>query len=208
MGYLSARDHFGTAAFMANVGINRSAVGEYLRTDDFRTPQGLRKWTEVLSIPDAPVRVAGLTSALRFFNGQMPTLPALDAYDFIAAMDLSKPVNDHCVIVKHEYLIAARTWDEQPYKLFYTRPGRSMHASGIDTSNRHTVKFKVLFDTKVLESYTASTIDVWTPKPAGTPLSTAVRAPLKGRLPMGGTMVAGGNVQLIIPNAREVLRKV
>ena len=202
---------------MANgLSINRSTVGEFLRLDDFRTAEGLRKWTQVLSIPDAPVRIAGLTAALRFFWGQMPTLPALDAYDFIAAMDLSKPVNDHCRIRKDEYLIAARTWSEQPYKLFYTRPGRSMHFSGIDTYssgkpdqfNRHTVKFKVLMDIKVLESYTASTVDVWTPKAPGTHLTTAVRAPIKGRLPMGGTMVAGGNVQLIIPTARDVLRKV
>ena len=188
--------------------INRSAVGEALRVDDYQSPEGLRKWLAVLSIPPAPLRVAGLTAVLRFFSAQMPGLPALDAYDLIAAMDLSKPVNDRARIVPGEMLLAARTWDESPYKLFYTRPGRTMHDSAVVTEGRRTVKFKVIFAARVLESYAAPAIDVWTPTVPGTHQTTAMRAPVRGRslLPAGGVMALGGNVQLIVPNAALVLR--
>lgn len=165
-----------------------------LSLSDHRSAVGTIRWLTTLSIPDAPMRRKGLVEALRFFEQHMPRLAPGDAMHLILAMDLSRPVRA-LMLQKGETLIAARTGSESQFKLFFTRPGRSAQQSGINSDDRRTVRFQVRTPCAALESTTTSTLDSWTPNRSGQATYAAVRARTLG------VMVAGGNVQLIVPNS-------
>lgn len=169
-----------------------------LSLSDHRSAVGQMRWLTALSIPDAPLRRKGLIEALRFFEQRMPRLAPDDALQLILAMDLSRPVRS-LTLQAGEILIAARTGSESQFKLFFTRPGRSAHQSGINPDDRRTVRFQVRTACPALESTTTSTLDSWTPNRSGQATYAAIRARSLG------VMAAGGNVQLIVPNAAASL---
>lgn len=55
---------------------------------DFLSDVGLDKWLRALGVPDAPLRRAGLRTALGFLAVELPSMQALDALDLIAAMPI------------------------------------------------------------------------------------------------------------------------
>lgn len=165
---------------------------------DWMSPAGITKWIAALGISDAPVRRAGVSTALQFFANRMPLLPPDMALNFLLAMDLSRPVTTPTLAVGTP-VIAFRHRNEQEFKLFYTRPGASMHASGINPNGRVPVQYRVHAATKVLETFTTGAIDVWSVRDSGQSLSLAMRANTVG------VMVSGGGVQLIIPDAARTL---
>jgi hypothetical protein len=165
---------------------------------DWMSPVGITKWIAALGIPDAPVRRAGVATALAFFASRMPMLPPEMALNFLLAMDLSRRVATPTLDVGTP-VIAFRHRTEQEFKLFYTRPGASMHASGINPNGRIPVQYRVHARTRVLETFTTGAIDVWSVRDSGQSLSLAMRANTVG------VMVSGSGVQLIIPDAARTL---
>lgn len=173
--------------------------GSQLSLRDGLSEPGLQRWLTALSIPDAPLRRQGLRTALQYFQMRMPSLPAPDALLLMGAMDLSKPVRA-LDLKPGDVLIGARTPVESPFKLFFTRAGRAMHQSGINTHDRRTVRFEVHTPCTVLESHTTGTLDGWT---AASPAQQRYSSPRAQTL---GVMVLGGNVQLIVPHSARYLR--
>jgi hypothetical protein len=165
---------------------------------DGMSAAGISKWIDALGVSDAPARRAGVTTALGFFASRMPMLPPDMALNFLLAMDLSHPVTTPTLAVGTP-VIAFRHRAEQEFKLFYTRPGASMHASGINPNGRVPVQYRVHAPTRVLESFTTGAIDVWSVRDTGQALSLAVRANTVG------VMASGGGIQLIIPDAARTL---
>jgi hypothetical protein len=161
-----------------------------LSLSDYRSKEGLDKWIEALSIPDAPVRREGVRVSLAFFASQMPTLPASAALFFLAAMDLSRPVRS-VVLPKGTELAAYRVPTEPPHKLFYTKVGASRHELG---------RFEVLRDAAALEAHTTGTIDTWTRRLPGQAVTVAPRSNATGYMAMAG------GVQYIVPNAASYLK--
>jgi len=151
-----------------------------------------------LSVTDAPQRRAGIKTALRFFQTKMPALPVPMALNFLLAMDLSRTVVD-CMLPKQEKVIAFRSRTEAEFRLFYTRPGASKHASGINPHQRIAVQYTVHNPTAALESYTTGAIDVWSIPANNQKLAIAPRALTYG------VMAVGGGIQLIIPDAARNL---
>src|SRR5688572_8271098 len=60
---------------------------------DHATPAGVDAWLAAVGATPAPTTRAGARTALRFFAARMPTLPPAMALNFLAAMDLSRPVS-------------------------------------------------------------------------------------------------------------------
>jgi len=166
---------------------------------DHLSALGLARWITALGIPDAPVRREGVRVTLRFLSLHMPTLPIPMALSFMRAMDLSKRVHTPRIQIG-EVLAATRTFSESPYKLFFTRVGRSLQNSGINPEGRHTHLFRTIAAFEALESFTSPAIDFWTPRArnGGTTI-----APMANTF---GVMAAGGNTQLLIPNSASKLR--
>lgn len=170
-----------------------------LRLNDYQSDAGLARWIQALGIPDAPVRRAGVKTTLEFLARQMASLPVATAVSFMRAMDLSKPVKV-AQIAKGETLVATRTFTESPYKLFFTRVGRSLQNSGINPANRHSVIYTAFLPFTALESFAAPAIDTWTPQSKGQKTTVAPQANTFG------VMAAGGNTQLLIPNSASKVR--
>ena len=169
-----------------------------LELADWRSEGKLSRWLEKLSIPDAPVRRVGLRTALQFFSTYMPSLHSDMALNFVAAMDLSRRVA-MVTLCLGEKVIAFRDQNECEYKLFYARSGASKYSSGISPVNRIAVQYSVTVPVVVLESYTTGTVDVWSIS------SSNLNNGLSVRHGAYGTLVAGGGLQLIIPNASRYL---
>lgn len=170
---------------------------------DHLSDAGLSKWVAELGCTDAVIPRRNIRIALRFFDTNMLGLPVSDAVGFLAAMDLSKPVN-RVYLFPGERLIGFRTQTESPFKLFFARRGSSPHSSGINTNGRTAVHFTVRSSVMALESFTAAAIDTWTPRKPGQILSTAPRS----RKWFGrefGVMALGGGAQLIIPQSCKSL---
>lgn len=165
---------------------------------DWMSAKGVSKWISELGVTDAPMRQAGVKTALRFFQTRMSTLPTSMALNFLLAMDLSRAVND-ITLRKGEKIIAFRNRSESEFKLFYTRSGGSKHTSGINPHGRIAVQYTVHNATPALESHTTGAIDVWS-FPAAYQRTTI--APRAGSY---GVMAAGGGIQLIIPDAARNL---
>ena len=170
-----------------------------LSLSDYLSKQGLDKWIEALSIPDAPARREGVRVSLAFFASQMPTLPTSAALFFLAAMDLSRPVRS-VVLPKGTELAAYRVPTEPPHKLFYTKVGASRHELGINPADRSFVRFEVLRDASALEAHTTGTIDTWTKRLPGQAVTVAPRSNATGY------MATAGGVQFIVPNAASYLK--
>ena len=174
-----------------------------LSLQDHRSEAGLDRWIAELGCSNAPLPRQGIRTALAFMAMRMPALPIADAVAFIAAMDLSKPVN-RVTLRQGERVIGFRTGSESPFKLFFARRGASMHASGIHTAGRGPVHFVVRADVEALESSTAGTKDTWTRTAPGERVGMSPRA----RKWFGkefGIMVSGGGGQLLIPESYSSL---
>jgi hypothetical protein len=174
------------------------AHGSGLSLKDWMSPKGISKWIEALSITDAPVRRAGVKTALEFFDKRMLGLLPTMAWNFMASMDLSRAVSSVLLMPK-ERVIAFRTKTECEFKLFYTRPGATMYKSGINAHERIAVHYEVSAMTPALVSYTTGAIDVWTIPGPDQFRSLAIRANSTG------VMTDGGGIQRIIPNAARTL---
>jgi hypothetical protein len=166
---------------------------------DHLSPSGLDKWVAELGCAHAPVPREGIRTALRFFDGEMPTLPIAEAVAFLAGMDLSKPVR-RVLLQPGERLIAFRQGTESPFKLFFARRGQSSGVLGINTAGRGVVHFVVRSVAPALESSAAGAIDTWTPRQPGQRLTVAPRA----RKWFGrefGIMATAGGGQLVVPES-------
>ena len=165
---------------------------------DWMSDKGVAKWISALSVTDAPLRRAGIKTSLQFFQARMPALPISMALNFLLAMDLSREVVAR-TLSKDEKVIAFRTRTESEFKLFYTRSGASKHTSGINPHGRIAVQYAVHNPTAALISYTTGAIDVWSVPAANQQSAIAPRALTYG------VVVAGGGIQLIIPDAARNL---
>jgi hypothetical protein len=165
---------------------------------DWMSDKSVSKWITKLSVTDAPMRRAGVKTALRFFQTRMPTLHPSRALDFLHAMDLSRPVNG-ITLRKDAKILAFRKPSESEFKLFYTRSGASKHTSGINPHGRIAVQYTVHNSTPALESYTTGVIDVWSIPAEIKHLTISIRADNVG------VMAAGGGIQLMIPAAARSL---
>jgi hypothetical protein len=170
-----------------------------LSLKDHLSDAGITKWIAEVGCTDALIPRRNIKVALDFFNAQMPDLSIADAVSFIAAMDLSKPVN-RVYLAPGERVIGFRTQSESPFKLFFARRGSSSQTSGINTAGRGPVHFTVRTTVQALESFTTGTIDTWTPRQAGQPISVAPRAK-KWYGKEFGVMAMAGGAQLIIPQS-------
>jgi hypothetical protein len=172
-----------------------------LSSSDYRSDVGIGKWLAEVGVTDAPVPRSNLRTALAFFSQAMPALGTAMAANFLRAMDLSRPVIDR-VLSPVDRVVAFRSGNESPFKLFYTRSGASPFSSGINPAGRSIVRFEVRGTARALESYTTGTLDVWSVPSEDQPLTFSPRAK------RSGTMVGGGGTQLIIPRSFAVLRVV
>lgn len=169
-----------------------------LSLNDWMSDKGVAKWVSALGVTDAPMRRDGIKISLQFFQTRMSTLPVSMALNFLLAMDLSRQVKD-LTLRMGEKIIAFRDSRESEFKLFYTRTGASKHTSGINPHGRIAVQYTVHTPTPALESYTTGAIDVWSVMADYQRTTIAVRAATYG------VMVAGGGIQLIIPDAARNL---
>lgn len=166
---------------------------------DHLSDAGIAKWIAEIGCTDALIPRRNLKVALEFFDAHMPELSIADAVGFIAAMDLSKPVN-RVYLSPGERVIGFRTATESPFKLFFARRGASPHGSGINTAGRGPVHFTVRSGVQALESFTTGAVDTWTARPPGQAQTVAPRAKKwYGR--EFGVMAMGGGAQLVIPQS-------
>ena len=170
-----------------------------LSLKDHLSDAGIARWIGEIGCTDALIPRRNIKVALDFFDGLMPDLSIADAVGFIAAMDLSKPVN-RVFLKPGERLIGFRTQSESPFKLFFARRGSSPQKSGINTVGRGPVHFTVRTTAQALESFTAGAIDTWTPRQPGQAVSVSPRAK-KWYGQEFGVMAMAGGAQLIIPQS-------
>lgn len=156
---------------------------------DFLQGGGLEKWLSEIGASNSPRSRAGLTTALRFFHAQMPLLERPKRRSFLRAMDLSKPVT--VTILAPPTIVAAfRKPDEDPLKLFYTKPGTSVLLLGVNPDSRAFARFRVRHPVPVLESTTS-----------GFRIEQDPNARDEGRYSPPEYIASGGRVQYVIPNA-------
>lgn len=170
-----------------------------LSISDHLSDAGLDKWVAELGCTNATVPRQGIRTALGFFAREMPRLGVPDAVAFLAAMDLSKRVQD-VTLGAGERIIGFRTGSESPFKLFFARRGASMHSSGINPARRGPVHFTVRTPVRALESFTTSAKDTWTRALPGQRMTVAPRAKKWFGQEFGVMATAGGG-QLIIPES-------
>jgi hypothetical protein len=173
-----------------------------LSLNDYQSDAGLAGWVSEIGCTDAVIPRRNIKVALEFFATQMPELSLADAVSFLAAMDLSKPVN-RVYLRPGDRVIGWRTATESPFKLFFARRGQSPQRSGINSAGRGPVHFAVKTTVLALESFTAGAIDTWTPRPRGG--EGELRSP-RARKWFGeerdfGVMAMAGGQQLIIPSS-------
>lgn len=170
---------------------------------DHLSDTGIDKWIAELGCTNAPLPRRNVKAALLFFDTEMPTLPIRDAVSFLAAMDLSRPV-EPVFLHPNERLIGFRTGAESPFKLFFARRGQSAQGLGINTVARGPVHFTVRAAVRALESFTTGTIDTWSPTQVGQTFSVAPRAKKWFGREFGVMAMAGGR-QLIVPESYSSL---
>jgi hypothetical protein len=152
---------------------------------DYLDGGGYEKWLKDLSVTDAPLVRAGLATALAFFHLRMPELPRTMCMNFLRAMDLHKPVSEVGLAAGDE-VAAFRKSNEDPLKLFYTKPGTSPAQLGVNPNARGFMRFRVRQPTVALQSRSAPALDRWTDA--------------------SHYLAAGGGLQLVIPNAHATLQ--
>lgn len=170
-----------------------------LALSDYAVETGIDAWIAEIGITNAKVTRAGVRTALRFFHTRMPRVNMDTALSFCVAMDFSKEVKEVLLQPKTR-IIAFRLPSESAFKLFYTRPGRSMHSSGINPADRRAMHYEVTAPAYALESYTAPAMDTWTKRLPGQPTFVAPRANSIGY------MASGGGLQLLIPDSEKYLK--
>lgn len=170
-----------------------------LSLKDHLSDAGVAKWIAELGCTNAPIPRRNIKVGLGFFDAQMPELSIADAVGFLAAMDLSKPVN-RVHLAPGERLIGYRTPTESPFKLFFARRGSAPQTLGINTAGRGPVHYVVRSPVVALESFTTGVNDTWTPAAAGQPVSVTPRVKKwYGR--EFGILALGGGGQLIVPQS-------
>jgi hypothetical protein len=155
---------------------------------------GYEKWFAELGVTDAPLTRKGLATTLRFFHDHMPALPRKAQVAFLKGIDLHHPV-DEVTLESDDVVSAYRKHNEDPFKIFYTRPGNAVHRLGVNpepggTARGH-VRYRVKSAAVALESKCAPAWDTWSDdRPEH--LRRYYEA-------------SGGGAQLIIPDSRAVL---
>lgn len=151
-----------------------------------QTPSdGIAKWLAEMGVRDAPVPRSGVQCALGFFHRRLPSLPRSLRLAFLRAMDLSKPVRI-VTLARGDRLVAFRQNNEDPLKLFYTKPGTGPNRLGLNSATRGFQAYRVIRDVEVLESRCGPALDNWTDD---------------RRYVLAG----GGGVQFIVPHAYACL---
>lgn len=144
----------------ASVGDVHSLPVTHLSLRDAGNEAKLTAWAAAVGVVDAPVPRRGISEALRFFRRHMPTLSPAMAVSFLRATDLSRPVRG-VRVMPGEVLIGYRSASESQFKLFFTRPGRSVWNAGLNPSGRRYVRFRVRVPFEALESYAGPAKDTW-----------------------------------------------
>jgi hypothetical protein len=174
-----------------------------LSLKDHLSDAGIAKWISELGCTNAVIPRRNVKVALSFFDAQMPELSIADAVSFLAAMDLSKPVN-RVYLTPGERLLGFRTPTESPFKLFFARRGAAKQSLGINPAGRGPVHYVVRAAVMALESFTTGASDTWTPRQPGQPVSVTPRAKKWfGR--EFGVLAAAGGAQLIVPQSASHL---
>jgi hypothetical protein len=146
---------------------------------------GYEKWLQEIGVTDAPVVRAGLLAALTFFHLRMPDLPRAMRLNFLKAMDLHSPVSE--ITLSQGNIVAAfRRFNEDPVKLFYTKPGSSPHQLGVNPNARGFMRYRLRRPSQALQSRAAAAVDTWTDNKLY-------------------YVASGGALQLIIPDAHAAL---
>ncbi len=153
--------------------------------------KGYDKWCSELGVPNSPLTRRGISTSLQFFHRHMPDLPRDMAKNFMKAMDLHKAVAE-VSLSKDTKVAAFRKMNENPFKLFYTRPGYSMYHAGINPTytleaeqvqdERKYFLYVVKTTAVALQSYAAPAKDTWTD-------------------PSVSYLASGGAIQYLIPNS-------
>ncbi len=149
-------------------------------------PSGLDKWISQLGVTNAPVPRAGVQTALDFFYRHMPELPRRLRLAFLRGMDLSKPVRE-LTLVSPCTVAAFRKCNEDPFKLFYTKPGTGIDRAGLNPSDRQFIRYRLVRTATVLESRCSPALDIWTDD-------------------RHYFQAAGGAIQFIIPESYRYLK--
>jgi len=142
-------------------------------------------WLSALGVTDAPLTRAGVTTALRFFDTRMQTLPAAMRFKFLKGIDLHKPVRE-TTLAPPQVISAFRKSNEGPYRLFYTKAGTSVSLVGVNPAEREFRRFRVLKPVIALESRVCGARDVWSD--ASVPF-----------------IASGGGIQYIVPDSEDCL---
>lgn len=90
----------------------------------------------------------------------MPELSLELQLSFLRGMDLHSPVREVGLAVGEE-LAAFRYANQDPFRLFYTKPGASPHTLGINPAGRAFRRFRVVSPVTALESRCASARETW-----------------------------------------------
>ena len=146
---------------------------------------GAEAWLQAIGVTPAPVTRAGLANALRFFHARMPGLPRAMQVSFLKGMDLHHAVEE-VLLPPGTVVVAFRKCNEDPFRLFHTTVGASVHALGVNPHTREFRRYRVVRPVHALQSRCAAARDTWT----------------AGR----EYVASGGGRQLIIPDSFSVLQ--
>jgi hypothetical protein len=127
----------------------------------FLEGEGYEKWLAELGVSDAPLTRQGLATALRFFHVHLPSLSREACLAFLTGMDLHKPVRE-VTLAQPAVVVAFRRTNENPFRLFYTKAGTSVHVLGVNPASRTFRRFRMTRPVVVLESRCAAARDTWT----------------------------------------------
>lgn len=157
--------------------------------EDAHTPflmgHGYQKWFDRLSVSDSPLTRMNLAEALGFFHRYMSLLPREMRMNFLKGMDLHERKHRvrTLILPVGTVLSAFRKMNEDPFRLFYTKVGGSIHYLGLNPHQRYFRRFRVISQHCVaLESRCAPAIDTWTDQNTH-------------------YVAGGGGLQYILPNA-------
>lgn len=150
-------------------------------------PKNPDSWLRALSVTIAPATQAGVQAFLAFCSTHMAELSIDDQLSFLRGIDLHSPVRPHDLPTGT--LVAAFRYNTpNPFRLFYTKAGTSVHSLGINPEGRRFRRFRVTLPAPALESRCAAARETWTdeadPREA----------------------FEGGGIQYMIPKAELVLQ--
>lgn len=158
----------------------------------------IARWVDALNVNDAPARRNGISEAITFFHQHMPTLPTSEAVSFLRCMDLSKLVTT-IRLRPGEILVAYRSLNQNPLRLFYTQKGYAPQHLGLNLSGKVRKVFRVTTSMPALQSYATAAIDSWSRVEPG---QDVVINPRSNELNTEfGVVTSGGGLQLMCPYA-------